>query len=1023
MRKVSKNTFKKYVISSLAFVFTISLNTPNITYAKELINENILNLDGNVNPTERVELNNNNFPDSIFLEYVKNNFDLDGDNTLSSEELLKVKSIGIKLKGITSLKGIEYFPNLTYINADYNNIETLDISNNTKLTTVLCNNNRLTSIKLPNAVENYNLVYLDIFANHLKDVDLHNLKGLKFLHIDDNQITQLDLSDNPLTDGHGFVAQNNYIEEITLPNNNQEYPWVEFLATQLFPIDKSKGYKVEWYLNKEKTEVLNQKETPIITCTGQTLYAEYVPIKYTVQFNPGLGTGEVKTQDFKYGYSQNLLKNTYTKLGYNFAGWKDSKGRIYNDEAEIINLTDVDGKVITLTATWVEKELEDTTLIITNSDLLSKVYDGQAVVEPIIEKNGSTNEPEIKWYKKVVNEWQRISEAPLNAGEYQVTISVEKDDNYNEASISKQFTIAKAIPSYIVPSDLNSNYGDTLNDIILPEGFSFQEDLFTSVGNVGENNFTLIYTPEDTLNYEIINNINVAINVNRSDNEWIVEPTIEGWTYGDVPKEPIASSKYGEIRYLYSNSENGIYGELPENPKVGRWYMKAIVEGNENYSSLEKISEFNINEKEVNTEEFVIPEINKETDLKSLEIKYKDMLLKEGIDYDVTKIQEENMVTVKISFKDNYSGEIIKTYSIEENSEIDTPLEEDKPSIDKPIDSPVEEEKPSEDKPNTDGDSNTSIPDNTGNIFRPGLDIRAGERRYDTAVELSKSKFNKADTVVIAGGYAIADGLTATPIATEYNSPLLLVEKNNIPEVTKSEIKRLGAKNVIIVGGTTVISQAVEKQLLSLGVSKITRLGGSDRYETSLLVAQYIDSYLYDIENIVVTNGLGEADALSISPVSGRDRMPIILVRSNAIPTPIYNWISGEGLKNAYIIGGKTAINDSVLNEVNKITSKDISANRIGGSTRYETNALIIDKFYGKSTNKVYVSKGLQLIDALSSGPIAALENSPVILVGNDLTATQRSILSKRSTDLVVQAGYGISTNVVELVRGLLSSK
>lgn len=116
--------------------------------------------------------------------------------------------------------------------------------------------------------------------------------------------------------------------------------------------------------------------------------------------------------------------------------------------------------------------------------------------------------------------------------------------------------------------------------------------------------------------------------------------------------------------------------------------------------------------------------------------------------------------------------------------------------------------------------------------------------------------------------------------------------------------------------------------------------------------------------------------------------MPIILVRSNSIPSSIYNWLSGEGIKNAYIIGGKGVVNDSVLNQVNNITTNDIRGNRIGGSTRYETNAFIIDKFYGASINKVYVSKGLQLIDALSSGPIAALENSPVILANNDLTAT-----------------------------------
>ncbi|WP_346962035.1 immunoglobulin-like domain-containing protein, partial [Clostridium sp.] len=46
----------------------------------------------------------------------------------------------------------------------------------------------------------------------------------------------------------------------------------------------------------------------------------------------------------------------------------------------------------------------------------------------------------------------------------------------------------------------------------------------------------------------------------------------------------------------------------------------------------------------------------------------------------------------------------------------------------------------------------------------------------------------------------VADGLAATPLATYKNAPLLLTEANTLPEVTKSEIKRLSAKNAIIVG-------------------------------------------------------------------------------------------------------------------------------------------------------------------------------------------------------------------------------
>ncbi|GAB6168285.1 hypothetical protein JCM1393_07450 [Clostridium carnis] len=307
------------------------------------------------------------------------------------------------------------------------------------------------------------------------------------------------------------------------------------------------------------------------------------------------------------------------------------------------------------------------------------------------------------------------------------------------------------------------------------------------------------------------------------------------------------------------------------------------------------------------------------------------------------------------------------------------------------------------------------------NVFKPQVDVRGGSKRYDTAVELSKSAFNNAETVVIANGYALADGLTATPIASYHKAPLLLTETNTIPEVTKNEIRRLGARSVILVGGTGVINQNVENELRNLGIAKITRLGGANRYDTSLFVAKYIDENCYDVENIVVTNGVGEADALSIAPVSGRDKMPIILVEANNVPSNVYNWLKAESLNNAFLVGGTGVLTDNVLNIINGITAQNIGGNRLGGRSRYETNASVIERFYGNVTEKVYLAKGLGLVDALSSGPIAALNNSPVVLAGNELTPMQRDILSKRSTNVIVQAGYGVAQNVVESLRDLLS--
>ena len=87
--------------------------------------------------------------------------------------------------------------------------------------------------------------------------------------------------------------------------------------------------------------------------------------------------------------------------------------------------------------------------------------------------------------------------------------------------------------------------------------------------------------------------------------------------------------------------------------------------------------------------------------------------------------------------------------------------------------------------------------------------------------------------------------------------------------------------------------------------------------------------------------------------------MPIILSRPKELNINSYNWLKGENLSNAYIIGGKTAISDAVLEKIASITNSDVRKNRIGGSDRYETNAMVINTFNSSNIDKIYLSKGL----------------------------------------------------------------
>lgn len=140
-----------------------------------------------------VAINETNFPDETFRNYVKNNFDKDSNNELSEEEIADAKEISVEECGITSLTGIEHFTALTTLDCDKNQLTDLDLSKNTALTELYCYYNQLTALDLS---RNTALTDLDCHENRLTSLDLSNNTDLYNLYCSYNQITSLDLSKN-----------------------------------------------------------------------------------------------------------------------------------------------------------------------------------------------------------------------------------------------------------------------------------------------------------------------------------------------------------------------------------------------------------------------------------------------------------------------------------------------------------------------------------------------------------------------------------------------------------------------------------------------------------------------------------------------------------------------------------------------------------------------------------------------------------------------------------------------------------
>ena len=120
-------------------------------------------------------INETNFPDWNFRNYLANEIDLDKDGVLTPSEMSSVVSMDISNKGISNLKGIEFFTELRTLDCSGNNLTSLDVSKNTSLVELYCNDNKLTELILGN---NSALTTLNCKNNQLTNIDTSGCNNL-----------------------------------------------------------------------------------------------------------------------------------------------------------------------------------------------------------------------------------------------------------------------------------------------------------------------------------------------------------------------------------------------------------------------------------------------------------------------------------------------------------------------------------------------------------------------------------------------------------------------------------------------------------------------------------------------------------------------------------------------------------------------------------------------------------------------------------------------------------------------------
>lgn len=287
----------------------------------------------------------------------------------------------------------------------------------------------------------------------------------------------------------------------------------------------------------------------------------------------------------------------------------------------------------------------------------------------------------------------------------------------------------------------------------------------------------------------------------------------------------------------------------------------------------------------------------------------------------------------------------------------------------------------------------------------------AGSDRYETAYAVAEQmKLNKGESkfknVVVASGDNYPDALSGNYLAFTKNAPMLLTnqyEVDNTAEYIKNSIEPNGT--VYILGQTSAVPASLEQKLRGINIK---RIGGSDRFETNLLILK--EARVHG-EELIVCSGLNFPDAVSASAAN----RPILLA-DDKLSVSQKNYLSTIDPLKVYFIGGDKAVPKAVRDE---FTGNTV---RLAGSDRFETSRLIAENLFPSHQDRVILASGLNFPDALVGGAFNQDTRVPVLLVGPDFADAYnaKKFVSENGTKSLILLGgkLSISDEIANYIRG-----
>ncbi|HWQ41933.1 MAG TPA: N-acetylmuramoyl-L-alanine amidase, partial [Desulfosporosinus sp.] len=290
----------------------------------------------------------------------------------------------------------------------------------------------------------------------------------------------------------------------------------------------------------------------------------------------------------------------------------------------------------------------------------------------------------------------------------------------------------------------------------------------------------------------------------------------------------------------------------------------------------------------------------------------------------------------------------------------------------------------------------------------------SGVRQIDTAIEISKTGWSQhADSVILANCDHFPDAMVAAPLSHKLDAPILLTPAGGVDAKVLAEIKRLGAKQVILLGGEVALSPQVEADIQGAGLNKPERIAGYDQYETSQKVAERVGVK----GQVILASGEQFPDALAISAYAGVTETPILLTKAKQMPDVIKQELTSlqqKGSLSTIVVGGEAVISPGTLIGLQNMQ-------RIAGNDRYDTAAEVYEFAQTELFSKTeYMVTGENFPDALAAGALAAKQRAGIVMTQRtSLPSATYSLLSKATdspVNIVIIGGTAVITDQVKAV-------